>query len=330
MTLKLIIQIPCYNEAESLPHTLRDLPREVGGFNVVEWLVVDDGSKDGTAAIARDNGVNHIVSFSRNLGLARSFVVGLEACIQLGADVIVNTDADNQYRGADIQNLVTPILEGRADIVVGERPIETIKSFSWTKKFLQRLGSAVVRLISNTDVHDAPSGFRAFSRDAALRLNVFSTYTYTLETIIQAGQKDMTILSVPVGVNEGLRPSRLVKSRFSYVLRSMITIARVFVLYRPFRSFMVVGACVFTLGFLIGARFLYYYFSGDGDGHVQSLILASILLGVGFQTMLAAFLADILAVNRRLLEDIRYRQRRDESGSGQDDRQSDPSEKPRA
>lgn len=305
--MKLIIQIPCYNEAETLPVTLRALPRDVAGFDTVEWLVIDDGSTDKTVEVARDHGVDHIISFPGNQGLAKSFVAGLEASVRLGADVIVNTDADNQYSADDIPALVAPVLAGKAEIVVGARPIEVIASFSWAKKLFQKIGSGVVRLFSNTDIPDAPSGFRAISRDAALRLNVFSDYTYTLETIIQAGQKNMAITSVPVRVNKELRPSRLMKSLSSYVLKSMVTIARIFVLYKPFRFFMVVGLAVFSAGFLLGLRFLCYYMTGDGDGHIQSLILSSILLGVGFQTILAAFLADILAVNRRLMEDVQFR-----------------------
>jgi len=316
--MKLIIQIPCYNEAATLPRTLDDLPRRVEGFDVVEWLVVNDGSTDATEQVARQCGVDHVVGFTANQGLARAFITGLHAAVRLGADVVVNTDADNQYRGEDIPKLVGPILADKADIVVGTRPIETIESFSGTKKLLQKLGSWVVRLLSNTDIPDAPSGFRAISRDAALRLNVFNDYTYTLEMIIQAGQKNLAITSVPVGINPELRPSRLVKSIPSYVGRSIVTILRMFVLYRPFRFFMSTGLFVFLAGFLVGLRFLFYYLIGDGDGHIQSLILASILLGVGFQTMLAAFLADIIAVNRRLLEETQYRLKRAEYDGGSD------------
>jgi glycosyltransferase involved in cell wall biosynthesis len=318
--MKLIIQIPCYNEAESLPVTLKDLPRQVPGFTCVEWLVINDGSTDGTEQVARHNGVDHVVSFTRNQGLARGFLAGLDACIRLGADVIVNTDADNQYQGADIPALVAPILAGEADLVVGARQIDDIVSFSPTKKLLQKLGSAVVRLVSRTAIPDAPSGFRALSREAALRLNVFNDYTYTLETIIQAGQKGLATASVPVRVNPDLRPSRLVKSIPSYVRKSLVTIVRIFVVYKAFRFFMAVGATAFTLGLIGGVRFLCYYLTGDGAGHVQSLILASILLGVGFQTMLTAFLADLLAVNRRLMEDVQYRVRKLEN-SGNPGRQ---------
>lgn len=246
---------------------------------------------------------------TRNQGLARGFMTGLDACLRLGADIIVNTDADNQYNADDIPALTAPILEHRADIVVGARPIETIEHFSPIKKMLQKLGSWVVRVASKTDIPDAPSGFRAMSRAAAQRLMVFNDYTYTLETIIQAGQKNMAITSVPIRVNEDLRPSRLVKSIPSYIKRSIVTIIRIFVIYRPFRFFGAVGAVLFGVGTLIGLRFLGHYFEGNGDGHVQSLILASTLLVMGFQTILVAFLADLLAANRKLMEDVRFRLR---------------------
>jgi glycosyltransferase involved in cell wall biosynthesis len=311
--LKLIIQIPCYNEEQGLAVTLKELPRQVDGFDSVEWLMIDDGSRDGTVEVARTQGVDYIVRFPKNLGLAKAFSAGLEACLRHGADVIVNTDADNQYCAQDIPVLVKPILEGRADIVVGARPIDSISHFSWTRKLLQRLGSWTVRLASNTDIADAPSGFRAFSREAATRINVFDPYTYTLETIIQAGQKNMTILSVPVRVNEELRPSRLLKSIPHYLYRSISTIVRMFVTYKPFRFFMAIGLTFFAVGFIIGLRYLYFYFSGFGAGRIQSLILASICMGVGFQTILGAFVADLLAVNRRLTEDIQYRVRKMEN-----------------
>ncbi|HJV66847.1 MAG TPA: glycosyltransferase family 2 protein, partial [Geomonas sp.] len=284
--MKLIIQIPCYNEAQTLPVTLNDLPRAVPGFDTVEWLVINDGSTDDTAEIAKRHGVDHVVSLTKNQGLARTFLTGLDACISLGADVIVNTDADNQYCAGDIPLLTAPIVAGKADIVVGVRPIDTIASFSPLKKLLQKLGSAVVRFVSRTDIQDAPSGFRAMSREAARRINVFNDYTYTLETIIQAGQKNIAITSVPVRVNAELRPSRLVKSIPSYVQKSVFTMGRIFVVYKAFRFFMSVGLFSFGAGVLAGLRFLYYYLTGDGSGHIQSLILASILLGVGFQTML--------------------------------------------
>jgi glycosyltransferase involved in cell wall biosynthesis len=311
--MKLIIQIPCYNEAQTLPVTLRDLPREVPGFASVEWLVINDGSTDDTAEIARLHGVDHVISLTKNQGLARTFLVGLDTSIALGADVIVNTDADNQYQAADIPLLTAPILEGKADIVVGVRPIDTIESFSFLKKVLQKIGSGVVRFVSKTEISDAPSGFRAMSREAARRINVFNDYTYTLETIIQAGQKNIAITCVPIRVNGELRPSRLVKSIPSYVQRSIFTIGRIFVVYKAFRFFMSVGLASFSVGVLAGLRFLYFYLTGSGSGHVQSLIFASILLGVGFQTMLTAFIADLLAVNRRLMEDVQYRVKKLES-----------------
>lgn len=307
MSRKIIIQIPCYNEAETLSIALAELPRSVPGFDCVEWLIVDDGSHDDTVRVARECGVDHIIRHTRNQGLAKAFMTGLDACLRLGADVIVNTDADNQYCADDIPALTAPILSGRADIVVGERPISAIEHFSPVKKILQKIGSWVVRVASKTDIPDAPSGFRAMSRSAAQRLMVFNDYTYTLETIIQAGQKNMAIVSVPVRVNEDLRPSRLVKSIPSYIKRSIITIVRIFVVYRPFRFFGSIGLLIFGAGFLIGARFLWKYLDGQGDGHVQSLILASALLIMGFQTLLVAFLADLLAANRKLIEDVRFR-----------------------
>jgi glycosyltransferase involved in cell wall biosynthesis len=304
--LKLIIQIPCFNEAGTLAIALAALPRMVPGFETVEWLVIDDGSQDDTVNVARENGVHHIVRHSRNQGLARAFMTGLDTCLRLGADVIVNTDADNQYNADDIPKLTAPIVAHRADIVVGARPIETIKHFSLVKKLLQKLGSWVVRVASKTDIPDAPSGFRAMSRSAAQRLMVFNDYTYTLETIIQAGQKNMAITSVPIRVNKDLRPSRLVKSIPSYIKQSIVTIIRIFIIYRPFRFFATIGAALFGAGFLIGLRFLLHYLDGEGEGHIQSLILAALMLGIGFQTLLIAFVADLLAANRRLIEDLRF------------------------
>lgn len=310
--MKLIIQIPCYNEEKTLPVTLAALPREVEGFDEVEWLVVNDGSTDGTAAAARAGGADYVVDLGTNRGLAAAFMAGLEESLRRGADVIVNTDADNQYNAADIPKLTAPIIEKKADIVVGARPIDSIGHFSPVKKFLQRLGSRVVRAASGTDIPDAPSGFRAFSRDAALRMNVFSGYTYTLETIIQAGQTGMRVTSADIGVNENLRPSRLVKSIPSYVYRSMSTIFRIFLVYKPFKLFSTIGLVLIAAAVLIGLRFLFYYFSGRGAGHVQSLILAAILAGSGSLAVITALLADLLAANRRLLEELRYRARKSE------------------
>jgi glycosyltransferase involved in cell wall biosynthesis len=308
--MKLIIQIPCFNEADSLPVVLSELPRQVEGIDTVEWLVIDDGCTDNTAEVARRLGVDHIVRHRRNQGLASAFMTGIQSCLDRGADVIVNTDADNQYHAGDIPKLVIPILGGNADMVVGARPIATIRHFSFLKKILQMVGSWVVRMASGTDIKDAASGFRAMSRDAAMRLNVFNQYTYTLETIIQAGQKDMVVISVPIRVNPYLRPSRLFKTIPAYITRSLITIVRIFVVYRPFRFFMAIGLPLFVLGCVIGLRFLYYYARNQGQGHLQSLILASVLMGIGFQTMLVAFISDLLAVNRRLMEDVQYRLRK--------------------
>lgn len=305
--MKLIIQIPCFNEAETLAIALNALPRHVEGFDVVEWLVIDDGSTDDTISVAKQNGVDHIVKHTGNKGLAKAFMTGLDACLSLDADVIVNTDADNQYCAEDIPSLVVPILEHRAEMVIGERPIAAIEHFSPIKKCLQKLGSWVVRVASKTDIPDAPSGFRAMSRATAQKLMVFNDYTYTLETIIQAGQKNITITSVPVRVNEDLRPSRLVKSISSYIKRSIVTIVRIFVIYRPFRFFGAIGAVLFFAGFLLGVRFLYKYLTGDGNGYIQSLILASVLMGMGFQTILIAFVTDLLSANRKLLEDLRFK-----------------------
>ena len=309
--MKLIIQIPCLNEAQSLPITLQDLPRKVKGFKKVEWLIIDDGSTDETSEVARSLGVDHIVRFSKTKGLAKGFMAGIEACLQLGADVIINTDADNQYSAKNIPDLVKPILDKKADIVIGVRPIQDIKHFSFVKKILQKIGSWTVRFISNTSVKDAPSGFRAISKNAALHLNVFNSYTYTLETIIQAGHKNIAITSVPIDVNEDLRPSRLLKSIPSYIKKSLTTIIRIFVVYKPFRFFMSIGLFLFISGILIGLRYLLLiYFDESNNGHIQSLILAEILIGMGFQTMLIAFIADLINVNRNLLEDIQYQNRK--------------------
>ena len=267
-------------------------------------LVINDGSTDRTVEVARSLGVKYVVGFSNNQGLARAFMLGIRSCLEAGADIIVNTDADNQYNADDIPALIAPILEGRAEIVVGARPIATIEHFSPIKKLLQKLGSGVVKRVSGTTVVDAPSGFRAYAREAAARLNVFSDYTYTLETIIQAGQKNMGIVSVPIRVNGDLRPSRLVRSILSYVRRSIVTMFRILIIYRPFQFFMTLGSTLFLAGLVVGARFVYYYLSGRGLGHVQSLILAAVLMIFGFQTGLLAFIADLLSVNRRLLEEL--------------------------
>lgn len=308
--MKVIIQIPCFNEQDSLPVALAALPRELDGVDEVEFLVIDDGSTDRTVEVAKAHGVHHVVGFPRNKGLARGFMLGIQTCLELGADVIVNTDADNQYEASDIPALIAPILQHRADVVIGARPISTIEHFSFAKKILQKWGSGVVKLVSGTRVMDAPSGFRAFSRDAAMSLNVFSKYTYTLETIIQAGQKNLTVVSVPVRVNPDLRPSRLVRSVPVYIRKSMTTIIRMFVVYRPFRFFMLLGSVIFMAGVVLGLRFVYFYALGEGSGKIQSLILTAVLLMMGFQTMLLAFIADLLAVNRKLLEELQFAERK--------------------
>lgn len=303
--MKLIIQIPCYNEAETLAITLNALPREVKGFTKVEWLIINDGSEDDTVKVARECGVDYVVNFKHNQGLAKGFMAGIKESLKQGADVIVNTDADNQYEAQDIPKLTQPILDGKAEYVIGARPISQTEHFSPAKKFLQKLGSWVVRKASKTDIPDAPSGFRAMSRECAMQLNVYNNYTYTLETIIQAGQKNMAITSVPIRTNEDLRPSRLLSSIPNYIKKSVITIVRIFVVYKPFSFFMSIAAVLFSLGFLLGLRFLYYYFTGDGEGHMQSVVLAGVLMGIGFQTGLIAFVADLLSVNRKLLEEIK-------------------------
>ena len=308
--MKLIIQVPCFNEAAQLPDTLAQLPRRVAGFDEVEWLVVDDGSSDDTAAVARAHGVDHVVSYGDNRGLAFAFAAGLEACCRRGADVIANVDADNQYRADALPALCAPVREGRADIVVGCRPIAQIAHFSAVKKLLQRLGSAVVRLISGADVADATSGFRAYSRRAALTLNVHSRYTYTLETLVQARQARLVVATVAVGVNPPTRPSRLMRSTGEYLRRSMLTMLRAFVIYRPLRFFMVPAVVLGLAGVALGLRFVLRFVSDGGAGNVQSLILAAILVLLAGLAVAIGLIADLLSVNRRLLEDLQASQRR--------------------
>lgn len=305
--MKLIIQIPCLNEARTLPETIRDLPRSIEGFDQIEILVIDDGSTDGTANVARESGADHVISLPRHRGLAFAFATGLEAALRLGADVIVNTDGDNQYCGECVKDLVQPILEKRADIVIGDRQVDTIAHFSRPKKILQKLGSWVVRWTSGTGVPDATSGFRAFAREAAMRLVIFSNYTYTLETIIQAGKKGLVIESVPVRTNEKLRESRLIRSVPGYVARSAVTILRIFVMYEALKVFSWIGGVLFLSGTVLSLRYLYYLVIGGGQGHVQSLILATILLVLGFQAFLLGILGDIIAKNRQLSEETNFR-----------------------
>jgi len=315
--MKLIIQIPCFNEEQTLPRTLADLPQAIDGIDTIETLIIDDGSTDRTLEIAKQHGVDHIVRLPRNRGLAHAFSAGLEACLDRGADIIVNTDGDHQYQGAGIQLLVAPILDGRADMVVGDRRVEAIPHFSPIKKFLQKRGSAVVRWISDTSVIDTTSGFRAFSREAAQRLMIFSNYTYTLETIIQAGKKGLTVESVPVVTNELTRESRLIRSTASYVLRSAATIMRIFLMYEPLRVFSYLSLVPLLAGLALFARYAYFFAIGEGGGHVQSFIVASVLLLLAFQVFLLGLLADLIGRNRRILEESLYRQGLNRQSAGE-------------
>lgn len=305
--MKLVIQIPCYNEESSLPVTLKALPEKIEGIDEIEVLIIDDGSKDKTIDVAKKFGVKSFVVMPHNSGLAKAFVAGINKGLALGADIIVNTDADNQYCADDIEKLVKPILSGDADIVIGSRPVSEIEHFSPLKKFLQKLGSMVMRLISSTDVEDAPSGFRAFSRNAAIQLNVFDSYTYTLDTIIQAKAKGLVLKCVPIRVNPDLRESKLVKNMFDYIRRSIFTMIRMFIIYRPFRFFAILAGMFLLLGILIGLRFLWFYIFESGIGHIQSLILSAILIITGVQVGVIAVLSELLSINRKLLEDIQKR-----------------------
>lgn len=317
--MKLIIQIPCYNEAETLEVALNDLPKHIDGIDVIEYLIINDGSKDDTVEVARKWGVNYIVSFRNNKGLARGFMAGLDACLRNGADIIVNTDADNQYCGADIEKLVRPILNGEAGMVIGERPIDQTEHFSPLKKKLQHLGSWVVRKASRTDVPDAPSGFRAYSRHTAMRLNVINEYTYTLETIVQAGRQKMAVTSVPIRTNAELRPSRLFSSMFGYVKKSMLTIGRALMMYKPLYCFSWIAGIFGVVGAGIGIRYLVYFFSGNGDGHIQSLILASMLIIIAVLCSVIGLLGDVISANRKLLEEIQFELRRMDYGKGHEE-----------
>ena len=307
---KLIIQIPCLNEADSLPGTLRDLPTAVDGIDVVECLVIDDGSRDGTAEVARACGVHHVVRFRRRKGLAAAFTAGIDAALKLGADYIVNTDADNQYAGGDIPLLLAPLLSGEADICIGDRNIQAIAHMSPSKKSLQRLGSWVVRQVSGTQVPDTTSGFRAYTRDAALRMTIVSDFSYTLESIIQAGKRRMAVAHVEVRTNAVTRESRLFDSVFGYIKRSSATIVRIYASYEPLKVFSYIGGSFLAAGLVISLRFLYYYWNGSGYGKLQSLILAAVLLIVGFQVILIGLVADLISGSRKILEDVQYRVRK--------------------
>ncbi|MFN8543082.1 MAG: glycosyltransferase family 2 protein [Candidatus Binatia bacterium] len=315
---KLIIQIPCFNEEQSLPATLADLPRSVPGFDAVETLVIDDGSMDRTSEVAREAGATYLLRFPVHLGLAQAFSAGLDAALKLGADVIVNTDADGQYRGSDVARLVQPIVRGEAEMVIGDRAPARLKHFSPPKRLLQWLGSWVVRQLSGTSVPDATSGFRAFSRRAALRLNVLTKFTYTHETIIQAGKKHIALAHVPIATNPDTRPSRLFGSITAYIRRSVPTLFRIYALYEPFKVFWTLGAALIVLGGVIGLRFLVHYLTGGGSGHIQSLILSAVLLIIGFQMAMFGMVADLIGSTRSLLEDTLFRVREIELAIGGD------------
>jgi len=324
---KLIVQIPCLNEALTLPATLADIPKTIPGIDAVEILIIDDGSRDGTAEVALAHGAHHVVQFTHRRGLAAAFAAGLDACVKLGADFIVNTDGDNQYAGADIPKLLAPLLEGQADMVIGDRNIQDHHSMSPTKKRLQRVGSWVVRQVSNTQVPDTTSGFRAYTREAALRLSIVSDFSYTLETIIQAGKKKMAVAHVPIATNRSTRASRLFGSTWTYIKASAATIVRIYAMYEPLKVFGILGLLVFAGGLSGALRFIYFYLSGTGWGHVQSLVLSAVLMIVGFQIALIGLVADVISGNRKLLEDILYRVRRMEleagaAGTGDDARRA--------
>ena len=308
--MKLIIQIPCFNEAETLEVTLNDLPKHIDGIDEIEYLIIDDGSHDNTAEVAKKWGVHYVVRFRRNKGLAKGFMAGLDACLKNGADIIVNTDADNQYCGADIETLVRPILDKKAHIVIGERPIDDTEHFTPLKKKLQHFGSWVVRQARKTTIPDAPSGFRAYSREAAMRINVINDYTYTLETIVQSGREKMAVMSVPIRTNPELRESRLFHSMWGYIKKSMLTIVRTYLMYRPLYFFFMLGSILALVGVGFFVRYFVFFCSGEGGGHLQSLILASTLLIVGFQTIVVGLLGDVISANRKILQDVQYHVRK--------------------
>ena len=308
--MKLIVQIPCYNEEQTLPETVKDIPRKIDGVDQVEILIIDDGSIDRTVEVAKEIGVDHIVRNICNKGLARTFLAGLDACLRLGADIIVNTDGDNQYKGEDIPKLIEPILKCEADIVIGDRQTEKVLHFSPLKKKLQKVGSWVIRGLSETDVPDAVSGFRAFRREAAMQMNIVSPFSYTIETIIQAGKKHLAVTSVPIGTNPKTRESRLFKSIPKFIERSLTTMIRMYTMYQPLRVFFYIGFFFILAGVIPSVRFLIYYFMGQGGGHIQSLIFAAILFIVGFQVLVVGLVADVISFNRRLIEETLLRVRR--------------------
>lgn len=310
--MKLIIQIPCYNEAETLPHTIAQLPREIQGIDQIEYLIIDDGSTDDTSEVARQVGVHHIVRLKKHAGLATAYRTGLDACLRLGADIILNTDADNQYNAADIPALLKPILEGKAELVIGDRGVGKLETFSPVKRKLQTIGSKVVSQAAGIDIPDATSGFRAMTREVALRTNVLSNYSYTLETLIQAGSQNFAIASVPIRTNPPRRPSRLMRSIMEYLTHSTVTIVRAYTMYRPLRVFTIIGCLMIGIGLIPALRFLYFFALGQGEGKIQSLLLGAVLIIVGFQTLLIGLVADLISFNRKLLEEVLYRIRLDE------------------
>ncbi len=308
--MKLIVQIPCFNEETTLPETVADIPRQIEGVDVVEILIINDGSTDQTVEVAKRLGVDHIVSHTRNKGLALSFMTGIEACLERGADIIVNTDGDNQYCGADIPGLIRPILDGKADIVIGDRETDKVAHFGRVKKLLQKTGSMLVRWLSQTQVPDTVSGFRAFSRDAAMQINIVSRYSYTIETVIQAGSKSLAIASVPVRTNAKTRDSRLFKSIPVFIFNQINTMVRMYTMFKPMKAFFIIGATCILLGMIPSGRFLFFYLQGQGGGHIQSLILAAVLFIIGFQVIVLGLLGDVISHNRKLIEETLLRVRR--------------------
>ncbi len=315
--MKLIIQIPCRNEESSLPLTLAELPRSLPGIDEIQILIIDDGSTDKTVQVAEDSGVDHILRLSHHVGLAGGFMAGLEACLNFGADIIVNTDADNQYNAGNIWDLIQPILSGSADIVVGDRGVAKLEAFSPAKRFLQRIGSWIIGEVSGLQIPDATSGFRALSREAALKTIVLSQYSYTLETLIQAGANNMSVVFVPIRTNPQTRPSRLMHNIPHYLANSGTTIVRAYLMYRPLKLFSIIGSILLLLGVIGGARFLFFYFNGQGSGHIQSLILAAVVSIIGFQVLVIGLLADLIGFNRKIIEEILYRIRKLEKKDSQ-------------
>ena len=305
--MKLIIQIPCLNEEKTLPLVIRDLPKKIDGISKIETLIIDDGSTDRTSHVARELGVDHIIQLASNHGLAHAFMVGLDTALKLGANIIVNTDGDNQYNGCDVPKLIKPILENKAEIVVGDREVEKIKHFSLTKIFLQKLGSWVVRQLSGTSIPDVTSGFRAYSKETAMQINIVSKFSYTIESIIMAGKKNIPITHVAIRTNEKLRDSRLFKSTWGYLKNSIATIVRIYAMYEPLKVFSYIGGTSFFLGFILGCRYLYFFIVESTAGHVQSLILSAILIIVGFQIILIGLLADLISINREYIENSLHR-----------------------